>query len=309
MRRLFLHIGWSKTGTTAIQRTLEENRGRLAEAGFTYPGRERHHAALFRTLTRTLPGVNAAREAARTITEMRAAPGDLIISSEGFASLPAGLVRVFFALPRTRVIVVAYVREQADRFASHYQQQVKADLESRTFAEFAAPLQIDWTPLLDDWAAAFGRENLIVRTYDDDVVSDFLDVLGVDAGALDIPAGDPNPSIGGALLEAKRRFNAGFDGDWRALQKLLYPVLLELANAYPDYRGRVGASAALIESIRARHRASNETLARKYLDRAAAFPDRPWPTTPVFTERDVAEAWREVERRLPELTQRMKESA
>ena len=46
MARCILHIGWHKTGTTAIQQTALKNRAALAQCGVHYPSWHHNHGAL-----------------------------------------------------------------------------------------------------------------------------------------------------------------------------------------------------------------------------------------------------------------------
>lgn len=47
MKKLYLHIGSHKTGTTSLQSTFHKNRSELKTQGFLYPGNEANHHKLF----------------------------------------------------------------------------------------------------------------------------------------------------------------------------------------------------------------------------------------------------------------------
>lgn len=258
-KRVYLHIGRPKTGTTAIQRTLEENRALLVSLGFTYPGDTRNHNPI-------VPAVSAGERP--LIDEI----GDhTIISAEGLMLVDPTIVRRW--LDGFDVTVICYVRDQAEAMASAYQQEVKANLVTADFATFAARYGvIDYVPFLRGWADAFGRENLIVHSYDGaDVVPDFLSILGLDANNFQRRKEDANPSIAGALLATKRRVNAIWPGSAESLRKLSYRALRILANANRRWRG-VQLDPADADRIRKAHSACNAVLEREFLVQLSGIP-------------------------------------
>jgi hypothetical protein len=308
MKRVFVHIGRSKTGSTAIQRALSSNRETLARLGYIYPGSGLDHEVVFHTLAlahghRPVPEIlNFAEEASSIHAVIRSSEQDAIISTEGLMNLSPAVVRGWLDGLDVRIIV--YVRDQAESFASGYQQDVKASLESAPFDEYARRHGMHYVDFLDAWAAVFGQSNMSVRAYDrrdligGDLVTDFLSIIGIDdVGPFKVAGLDPNPSIAGPLLEAKRRLNAMYRGSEHELREATYEALLDLANEREEYRGRVAASPSLIEAVRKRHRGPNSEMARKYLGRDFGFWERPWPEVPTFSEMDVEEALRALLRR------------
>lgn len=299
--KLFIHIGYYKTGTTAIQQALESNRAVLAARGVTYPrsGREHNHLDLALSLVDEQDAPESViAEARRIREEVDAAEGDVVLSAEGFVRVRPAVLREWCG--DANAIIIVYLRDQAEAFASQYQQQVKDGLLSKTFEAFACSAIADHTKFLARWEDAFGRENLRVRAYgESDVVLDFLGLTGIDPTGLEISKTHANPSIAGALLEAKRRINAVFPGTARELLRLSWGWLIELAREQPQYRGRVAATPEFIEAIRARHRECNAVLAETY---GLTFSPRPW-TAPAFVESDVRAAFDELVRRSPNLAQ------
>lgn len=297
MRRLFLHIGRSKTGSSAIQRALSLRRDTLRRMGIVYPGQGLDHEDIVFAMSDALSSRRLSRDdsgpvkqACALMEEVQAHVGSAIISSEGFSILPPEDVRRWF--DGFDVQIVVYIREQAEAFASSYQQEVQGRLESASFAAFAARYVVDYHAYLCKWAGVFGHENLHVRVYDraeltgGDVVSDFLSIAGVaDVESFRIEGGDANPSLAGAPLEAKRRLNALCDQSGeRAILEATYRYLQDAALSDPANRGRIAISDDLIASIRERHLASNAALAREFLGRAFAFNERKWPDVAPFDE-------------------------
>jgi hypothetical protein len=98
---LYIHAGMPKTGTSAIQRMLANNRKQLAELGYIYPGTHANHWPLVvglkdkeRMLTNGF--------VQKTLAEIREWDGDAILSCEGFsdmgsAKMPAHLTEALRA--------------------------------------------------------------------------------------------------------------------------------------------------------------------------------------------------------------------
>lgn len=291
-KRFFVHIGYPKTGSTAIQQALSRNRETFAKHGFLYPGVGLDHKDIVLALN---GDVDAAGRAEEIRSEAIASDLDVVLSSEGLSIFPPVIVHKWLEGVDARIIV--YVREQVQSLASSYQQYIKGELESAPFEEFAQRFLIDYFQSLERWVLWFGIENVVVRAYDrgnpacSDVVEDFLSVLGIGDVAAYKVAPDPNPSIAGALLEAKRRLNAVFQGAPAELRALSYRALLDLARERSEYRGGVSMSADVAADIRERHRESNTALARMFWGRDVAFEERPLRQGPQFGEGEVMEAW------------------
>lgn len=291
-KRVILHIGRAKTGTTAIQRALQENRAHLATLGFDYPSERRDHNYAVHP-PRLSPDAPALR------AHIDAGERDVIISAEGLQHVPPAEVRAWLAGLDVRVVV--FLREQAEALASAYQQIVRAKLYAETFPQYLARNALDYAAFLDAWVDQFGRDNVIVRIYDrerfGDSVPQFLDILGIrDHTPFLLDGPDPNPSIAGALLEAKRRFNAACTGDFIDIRDRTYARMTQLALSRADYRGVVDFPEALLADTRQAHLASNERLARDFFGGEAPFVARPWRTPPAYDEGEVQAALQQIVR-------------
>jgi hypothetical protein len=298
---LYVHIGRNKTGSTAIQYALSDNRHKLAERGYFYPGSTPNHQAIAYALNRRAsarisremrPAFVQAAESLRT--QIHAHQGTSIISSEGLSNVPAAALRNWLGNADMKVVV--YIREQVEYMASMYQQAVKGGNVTASFEEYIARFKIDYEKILLGWEREFGPDNLIVRPYDKtrlvegNVVADFLQVIGIpDHRNFKSERSDPNPSVRGALLEAKRRINRlGFGR--RDMIRGCYTALLELANERPDFKGLIGVPPALVLEIRARYAESNRAVARKYLGVDELFTLRPIPEDAAVDQTRVDEA-------------------
>lgn len=201
MRRLYLHCGLHKTGTTSLQKALFDNRGWLAGQGVLYPQTGLsppdqhawgHHPAVM-ALRRLLP----ARQMWRALRAEADASGaqTVVVSSEllsdlPYPSLPA--LRPFRVIANSfdgwDIRVVCYLRPQADMLASLYVHQVKSRGEMGDIYDFmlrAAP-KLDYAGWLAKVEKIFGRRAILLRRYlpehlvGGDTVRDFAQLIGLD---------------------------------------------------------------------------------------------------------------------------------
>lgn len=223
MRRLILHIGAHKTGTTALQQSLKVNRARLAAQGAAYvsspEAAQLHHYLGFAVRGGLVPDGFIAFDAEVLAERLAEADQDLVIaSSENFSfffqrSAIAALERAL--RPRFDDIrVVCYLRRQDRHAVSHHQEGAKPNRQAEgqlwghalTALPTVSPnhaLYLDYDRRLGLWADVFGADKLDLRVYDralltdGDIVADFLALLGL-AGAGFAPLGDRNVSLGAA---------------------------------------------------------------------------------------------------------------
>lgn len=202
-----MHLGTHKTGTTSIQRTLTANQALLQTMGFSVPRAGRslpqdgHH-----NIAWELAGDERFDPRRGTFDDVlhevvAAGMSRAVLSSEDFEYLHArperlqrladGFARIGFA-----VVPVIYLRPQAGYAESLYAELVKHGL-AEPFDAFLDTLlrtgeyrfgdwrfTFDYARLLANVAAVFGESLTIVRSYTaarDDVVEDFLRVIGADA--------------------------------------------------------------------------------------------------------------------------------
>ena len=172
-RRLVLHAGPHKTGTTALQAAFAREAARLAEAGVLYPATGRlgpaHHALAEACRTgdrRLLEALSREARGAETV----------LLSSENFAPLDApALARLRAALPVVEVTVVYTLRRLAALWPSHWREMIKHG-QSFGFADYMLPaITGDVPPFIgpplparqvDTLASVFGAEGLRLPVYD-----------------------------------------------------------------------------------------------------------------------------------------------
>ncbi|MEU8345907.1 hypothetical protein AB0C74_29765 [Spirillospora sp. NPDC048832] len=145
-RSVFLHVGAAKSGTSFLQDVLWRNRDRLREHGVLYPGADfsAHVRAAF-DLRRTFfpeasdPWTRGAWQ--DLVEEVRAWPGDAIISQELFApARPADIRRAMADLGFADVHLVFTARDLGRQIPAHWQEDVKNRFTT-SFSEFVAALR------------------------------------------------------------------------------------------------------------------------------------------------------------------------
>ncbi|WP_428311554.1 hypothetical protein [Hydrocarboniphaga sp.] len=205
MKKLIVHIGAPKTGTSAIQHFMLRNREALARQGVLYPQggmlKSAHHligAAIHPLRSKRLGSSSREEVLATAIHAIHdeiatQQPHTLVISTEYlWGKLSAANVnRLLAAFPGWRVHVVAYLRRQDLLAQSLYVQAVK------TGTPLSFPQWVDTA--IDSGKAGFFFHEVLscwrdcglpvtvdVRIYEksqigSDICNDFLKVIGADA--------------------------------------------------------------------------------------------------------------------------------
>jgi hypothetical protein len=187
-RRLLLHIGPHKTGTTAIQQALLANENKLKAEGW-YVERLPSLKGGVHQLADWLSQGNFA-QSAPYLKALHEDNDNVVISSENFSRMRIDQIHEFASLlDFPEVQIVYYLRNPLDRLISNWQEKVKHGYR-HSFLEgiasrLAQPfLSEDLNPglHLSAWGKVFGHDNLKIRLYDrvSDVVSDFFEThLGI----------------------------------------------------------------------------------------------------------------------------------
>lgn len=229
---LYLHIGLHKTGTTAIQSALRQNKKQLLAAGVLIPetgyawGSNHQLAWAFLDNNPSwYPVSDMSREALyRQLKDEinQTEANKVVISSEDFSLLSMSADKQSIEslkklLGGMKVKIVIYLRPQANYIDSFYQEAVKS-YDTRFNTESIQTLQsdiqglLDYNRLIEKWSATFGSDSLVVRPYGKrangfDSVRDFLGLLGVS----DIPlkmAKPENNRLSQDLMTLKQSINS-----------------------------------------------------------------------------------------------------
>jgi hypothetical protein len=221
-RKIYIHIGAHKTGTTSLQRILSANAPALAAEGILYPASCTFYHAQHRLSFAAKKAMDPRRrdipdlktELSELIAEIRAsACPRVIVSSEEFFSAPAAAIaEIGAALGDFDVEIVAVIRRPDTLFCSLYNQKIK-QLETgfrahyRAFIDTPAKLSadLDFAACLGRWDGVFGGDRIRLLLYEDAAQSFdlFMGHVGLasDGGNFTRPDGPVNAAIPVKLLE------------------------------------------------------------------------------------------------------------
>ncbi len=326
---LILHIGLSKTGTSSIQRVLGGQRAALAKLGVCYPASPgwANHGMLPASLVSLSrlghfnpalwDGIGAEARLAQFrrefAAEMAALPATtrlVILSAEqcgGLLTTREEITRLrdLLAPHAARIRVAVYLRRQDQHAASGYTQSLRVAHISPPALPKGGPdrlLQYDYAAMLEEWAAVFGQDAMLVRIFEraslvnGDAVDDFLALCAV---PLQVPADHPdrqsNLSLTPGAIDLVRtlgeRLKARPDG-LSASSLLWRRFTAAVSEALPGrgWRPHPAEAAAFL----ARFEQVNEAVRRRWFpDRNSLFapieaPGSPAPAGPAPIDRDAA---------------------
>lgn len=234
MKRLILHIGSSKTGTTTIQRSLFRSREQLQ--GFAYPdlntGQAKltahHHLLLLLKAHEELPRrmrylfsrtrhSGIVEEIKEKLKEELEIVDNIVLSSEYLFSLRdrhiVALKDLLAACGVTTTLICLYVRDPSDYYASLVQEACKGTSPFPQPDSFRYPIK----DVIERWSAHFDG-HIAVRGFhretlaDGDVLTDFI-ALASRHFDVPIPTIEPiaeNQSISMEALILLNRYRARF---------------------------------------------------------------------------------------------------
>lgn len=233
--KLIIHIGWHKTGTTAVQNscvmnseTLESQKVIFPETGLLHGAHHRIPWSLQHEKRNpwALSSGHSHEDASLVesmLAECRARGATTaIISSEEFCHLSEEEIRILSTfLAAEDLTVVAYLRSQDELLDSLYRMSVRWS-EQRLCEDFDEYLEhvlkasfVDYYNTISLWSQAFGTERVVLRKYDrstmmnGDITVDFMDTIGVDVGAAWWrDSNDANASLGAYVTEYLRYTNS-----------------------------------------------------------------------------------------------------
>lgn len=266
-RRIFLHIGSPKTGTTFLQQVLWANRSRAAAHGLLLPGRSvRDHYWASLDL-RGVAGVEPGREAAAgaweaLVTKVAGWDRDVLVSHETFALATdeeAGRAVETFRDLGFGVEIVITARDLERQLPAHWQEAIKArsrlgfdeflaeELGPDGRGRYLARVQ-DYGRLARCWGASLSPGSVHVVTVPrrgaprDLLWRRFAGLLGLPADEFELGV-RANESLGIEQVELLRRLNAAL-GD-RLPRPGPYPTTVKRLYAHQVLAARPGTRLAL----------------------------------------------------------------
>lgn len=210
-KKLVAHVGFHKTGTTALQASFSAYREELKALGVTYPnfGQKAHHRAAWALIERSWGWKNRGgstfpmAEWLKVVKSVKRNKGTTLISSEFFCELDEAKILKFKEDIKVEDVTIVFtLRPLVKLLSSSYQQYLKYGL-TPTYEEWLhsvldTPGVSKQTPtfwkrhehgrVISQWAKAFGPENVVVVVADETqptaIFDAFNSILGIPANTL-----------------------------------------------------------------------------------------------------------------------------
>lgn len=291
MKKVILHIGRHKSGTSSLQHFLVRNRLLLEQHDYLYPHTGirsvAHHdiANAFsqkNVLEKGAPAIFES-ELIRTFRNELAMTNatNIIVSSEKFTACNPRYMKELFN--GYEVDVVIYLRDQLSYLASAYAQKVHAkpitaNIRDHYNTHFSR--NMDYWKFIERWTSAFG-DNVKVALFDrevlheGDIVKDFLlRFTSIDSTDQSLQAleKDHNPTLGTRLLIYKLYLNRYLPHP-AVKNKHLYHQFAEMTSD-KKLSGKFKITRSLASEVIAQCNASNQKVAAKYFDGKPIFSAR-----------------------------------
>jgi len=248
-RHLHIHVGASKTGTSALQRGLWRSVDDVLAAGVGLPlvGRQAHVSQVLRPLgwvaSKGYVGRIRKRRLRKLVPLLESTPGDrLLVSNEDLAELDGERIGLLHQVARDaglELSVVITARTWARQVPSEYQQFLKHRLttdyptwlaEVRDRRGPSAEhfwLRQDFAGMAERWAAEIpaGRIHVLVSPSRplDAGTRQFCEIVGIPAESVDVPTNRINASFGAVEAEVYRRLNGALPPAFDDYEADYYP--------------------------------------------------------------------------------------
>lgn len=306
MTIVYLHIGTSKTGTTFWQNFLFKNKEKLLENGFLFPlsgipkrngvigspaRYSQHNLAWILTKDKNKafdPSGGDWKDVLREINSTKAKK--IVISSEFFSINldfnEVSLVRDY--LSDYEIKVIAYVRRQDDYFVSSYCQHIKSCKYEKDINTYILENKHrgNYRRLLEPWKNCFGNNNLILRVYErqklsnqNSIIDDFCKLIDLKTSQTKLNYPQPHNLSPNIKVIKIMRFLNDVSGkmsvDKTKMRKLYYLYLICPDSKIQDIISKLPDSLINPELLTIQQRIdlmkefedSNRKLAQEYLGR------------------------------------------
>ena len=311
MKKLFLHIGTEKTGTTTIQSNLFSNRKALEDQGFFYPlsstQKKTGNHRLLVTAAMNYSNTDDFHQSNQLNTDYkiktwkenfllefndeidRFMKGELpncIISSEHFHSRLLSLEeikRLYNILQPyfSNIDIIVYLRRQDQMAASSYSTLIKSGGTRSYMIEQKKIPYYDYRSMIDRWSTVFGENAIKIKLFDrkklqgGDIIQDFCGSIGLDSERLTLSKVKQNPSLSKEALEFLRQFNSYVPKFINNAPNPKRENIVDILEAfYSGDKSEVRKPLrANAERFYALFREDNDWLAKKYLNQENLFND------------------------------------
>ncbi len=246
-RKVFIHVGTAKTGTTTIQHFINTNRKIFENNSFYYPMTglvdHCHHGISFYWENNPIFNKNfkIQKDQIELLRDEINANNDkhILISSECFRLLSVNWKELLSIFLDKEIYCIVYLRNQIDYYSSKYIEQIKGN---QTYLDPADWLNSNFYPneyvsYINELKTIFGDKNIIVKSFNKkdfymrNLLSDFLYIFDLDISNFETSKNKLNQKVTFNTLIFNRYLNYFFDSE-------NYAYFLK--NTLTDYSTKIG---------------------------------------------------------------------
>lgn len=215
--KLLIHIGGSKTGSSAIQSFLRKNHRLLASRGVVVPSStlaqediKGHHVWLFQNLLASQPDQakkDLKEHVENSVRGQKSSTKQIIISAENLSNIKRWPDIFSDIKDEYEISALLYVRRQDDFLSSAWQQwHVKTENDFWAWMLSAVGSAANWQKAIENWNGLIPTDQMTVRVYERDklhkrdVVADFCQFIDCDTSDCEAVGGGINPSFTEAVV-------------------------------------------------------------------------------------------------------------
>jgi len=218
-KKLIVHIGAGKTGSSAVQRFLSMNSLALRAEGIIIPDNEfriadkiqgYHVFGFVELLKNPLEGRKQLEDAIDAMNVAYPRATAILLSAENLAANPAAPSLFENLAKRYDTKVIIYIRRQDEFILSSWQQwHSKISTDFWAWVISVVGRLGNWRAYLENWETVIPRDKITVRVFerskleDGDVIADLYSMLGISQplSALAYPERIVNPSFSDAIVD------------------------------------------------------------------------------------------------------------
>lgn len=283
---LYLHIGWSKTGTSAVQFQLDLQKETLKQHGILYStllqmnDQAHHHFALAFAPIHGYPAKYKIPEVLDLLEQ------ELLANQCHSALVSSELSPFYFNNPRfqewvkkfKKVVVIGTVRRQSDLLLSLFNQLVK-DPQVRYQGRFFQMAlnnfpRLNYFQQLNRWASKVGKDNIWLVNYDDGVVETFLALFDLQLKSTNdnVVVNKSLPTSALMLMQERTKGVTDIPQYTRIRDALIVEI-----NDYPESKKptRLLLSKGELQALNAHFTGPNRRCAKEFMEQDELFEQKP----------------------------------
>lgn len=284
-KRLIVHIGANKTGSSSIQDFLWNNRKALRQGGLLVPGEKfkllspnRGTTAEFENLIKSPNGSRILADAIIKLADTAPEGHTILLTAENLAAHPAAPALFSDLAQYFELEIKLYVRRQDEYLISSWQQWY-SKVGSDFWAWITSSIGTlgDWRRYIENWEKLVAPANISVRVFErakldsGDVVVDFYNRLHLDTSFADLKyqRRKLNPGLSEAVIDLvkgnKTIFKNAHDGGFHEfVQNMTGDTYMKSSRQSPiTFEQRT--------AILSRYAESNRWLQQNYFNNGALF--------------------------------------